>query len=141
MPGNSSPVILVDDSRIEKHLARRSFERSGSDRVLLCFVSGEELLEHLDKVRTGDEPMPGVILLDMNMPGLDGFAILEAIKNDAHFAGRLSVIVLTNAARVDDRDRAIGLGAAGFEIKPATIGEYTEFFAVLEAKQPGFTAF
>jgi CheY-like chemotaxis protein len=72
--------------------------------------------------------MPAVVLLDINMPGLDGFEVLQRIREREAFAQLPVIMMLTNSDNPRDIERAAELGANGFQTKPATMKEYVRFF-------------
>ncbi|MCA9311028.1 MAG: hypothetical protein KDA21_07470, partial [Phycisphaerales bacterium] len=68
-----SPILMVDDSSSDAMIARMCHERSSCDYPLICLNGASALFEHLRMVEEGDLPMPARILLDLNMPEMDGF--------------------------------------------------------------------
>jgi CheY-like chemotaxis protein len=101
-------VLIVDDEPDILLLLRLNLELAGYDTALAA--DGDEALQRLRK-DTFD-----VVLLDLQMPVLDGWAVLSALKDHDHSP---PVVVLTAFANADGfRERAFGLGAAGFVSKP-----------------------
>lgn len=130
----TSPVVMVDDCVDDILLARLCYRKSGLPNPFISFESAEELLEHLGQVREGQSPMPGIVLLDINMPGLDGFQALEQIRSQPEFVHIPVIMMLTHSDRPEDEQRADALGADGFQTKPYDIAKYRDFFTGL-AKQ------
>lgn len=125
------PVVMVDDDDVDAMMARRSHTRAETSYELLRFESGRSFLTYLDVVDAGKATMPRTVLLDISMPGLDGFEVLAAIKERNAFATDLPVIMMSHSRLQRDRDEAINLGATCYFAKPDSIAEYTEFFAHL----------
>lgn len=97
---------------------------------------GEELLEYLQKSgRYADNesaPRPGMILLDLNMPRMDGREALRIIKGDPELR-RIPIIVLTTSKAEEDIYRTYDLGVNSFIIKPVTFDGLVNIMRVLEA--------
>lgn len=97
---------------------------------------GEELLEYLQKSgRYADSesaPRPGMILLDLNMPRMDGREALRIIKGDPELR-RIPIIVLTTSKAEEDIYRTYDLGVNSFIIKPVTFDGLVNIMRVLEA--------
>jgi CheY-like chemotaxis protein len=133
--GNND-VVMVDDSDADLTIARNCFEKSALKNRWLEFVSGDLFLQHLAKVKKGDASMPGVVLLDINMPKMNGFELLEKIRQDSYFKDLPIIMMLTNSDRAEDLKAARHLGANGFHQKPSSIEEFIHFFNSLNQKLP-----
>ncbi len=107
-------VLLVDDDPTELALLELMLQSQPQPHVLTAVTGGHEALRFLQ-----DAPAaPDLILLDVEMPGMDGFAVLEHLK--AHPAWRLiPVVMLTANDRDEDVQRAYDLQASGYLLKPA----------------------
>lgn len=96
---------------------------------------GEELLEYLQqRGRYADHdnaPRPGLILLDLNMPRMDGREALQRIKNDPELR-RIPVVILTTSKAEEDIYRSYDLGVNSFIIKPVTFESLVNIMRVLE---------
>ena len=125
------PIVMVDDNDIDLLLARRCCTAAGLDAVFVTFSSGAEFIDHLDKVRTGSEAMPSVVLLDINMPGLDGFAVLSTMRATTEFSEQPQVTMLTHSENPRDKEKSLALGASDYFTKPDDISRYIEFFESL----------
>jgi CheY-like chemotaxis protein len=126
----ASPIVLVDDSESDRFVACGCFRRASLDRPLITLSSGEELLEHLTRVEAGLEPVP-VVLLDVNMPGLNGFEVLEEIRSRSGLGQDLHVVMLTSSDHPRDAERARACGANGLQVKPMEVEGYVAFFESL----------
>ncbi len=117
-------MLLADDNLADCLLVKKALERSRLANVLFIVHDGEELLDYL--YRRGPyappvvAPRPGVILLDLNMPRMDGREALAHIKGDPALC-RIPVVVLTASRADEDRYRIDDLGANAFITKPVTL--------------------
>ena len=118
-------VILIDDSKIDNRLHQRVIERSGLARNVLCFAMPDEALKYLHQ--PGAVPAD-LILLDINMPCMDGFELLDAAMSDLGEAFVKSVVVmLTTSMDPADQDRATRYGMIrDYFIKPLTRERFAE---------------
>jgi two-component system, response regulator len=115
-------VMIVDDSEDDVEAARRAFRQAGADAPLQHLFSGEEALEAL---RPGGSPLPDLILLDLNMPGIGGRKTLEAIKLDGRLK-HIPVVVLTTSSYEEDVRACYILGANSFVTKPVNFESFAQ---------------
>lgn len=110
----TGPLLLIDDDPVDISIMRRCFQKSKlAERFsLTSLTSGEAALAHMDAVHAGDEPVPSLILLDINMPRLNGFEILERIRARPTFSELPAVVFVSNSDNPKDIARAAELGAA-----------------------------
>ena len=108
-------VYLVDDDRFLLDLYAVKFKNAGHE--VTAFGGGEELLTALKKA--GNET-PDAILLDLIMPGVDGFQALEAIRKE-NLAQGTKIIILSNQGQSSDIERAKKLGVDDYIIKASSI--------------------
>lgn len=106
-------VFLVDDDRFLLDMYAMKFEGAGM-KVTACQGGGDVL----EKLREGGAP--DLILLDIVMPEVDGFSVLEAI-NKENLAPNTKVVILSNQGQDSDIEKAQQLGAAGYIIKASAI--------------------
>lgn len=122
------PVVMVDDSESDSFLARKCYERSKLTKEFLTLPSAQALIDYLDGVRAGTEIMPALVLLDINMPGKNGFDALAEIRANPDFHDIPIITMLTNSDDPRDAKKSVELGADGFFTKPSDIVEYIRFF-------------
>ncbi len=119
-------ILLVDDDSNDVLLIQRAFQKAGLRDVLRVVRNGEEAIEYLSgNGRYADRdsfPFPFLLLLDLKMPGVDGFEVLEWIRSRKDLR-RLLVVVLTSSNLQADVDRAYELGANSYLVKPVEFGE------------------
>ena len=108
-------VLLVEDNPRNLKLARDVLEYAGF--VVVVATTGEEAVEQARAT------LPDVILMDLQLPGIDGFAALELIR-DHEPTAHIPIVALTAFARHRDRERALGSGFAGYLEKPISVREF-----------------
>lgn len=115
-------ILVADDDPDDRDMTREALD-ANLVRNPVCFVEdGEAVLEYLNKTGrfAGEEKaLPGLILLDLNMPKRDGRETLAALKADPRFRS-IPVIVLTTSKAEEDIVRSYDLGASSFITKPVT---------------------
>jgi CheY-like chemotaxis protein len=117
----NQPILLVEDSPEDFETAERAFRRSGLKNPIIRCADGDEALELLfRRGRFADAPRPGVVLLDLNLPGTDGREVLAEIKAAPQLK-HIPVIVLTTSS--DDRDvqACYQAGASSYIQKPVDL--------------------
>lgn len=121
-------ILLVEDDEVDVMNVRRAFERNNVSNPL--FVAGNGL-EGLDVLR-GDE-MPRerrLVLLDLNMPKMNGIEFLQALRADPDLAAT-PVVVLTTSNDDQDKIDAYNLNVAGYLLKPVTFNNFCEKMTAL----------
>lgn len=119
-------IYLVDDDRFLLDMYAVKFRTAGHE--VTAFQGGEAVL---DALRKG--PAPDAMLLDIIMPAIDGFEVLEALKKEG-LAQTTKVIVLSNQGQPSDIERATEMGAAGYIIKASAIPSevFSETIKIIE---------
>jgi two-component system chemotaxis response regulator CheY len=105
----SFPILTVDDSRTIRELLKQTLSDAGY--TVFQAVDGVDGLERLRSVT------PRVIVTDINMPRMDGFAFIENVRKDARWRG-VPILVLTTESDGAKKDRARQSGATGWIVKP-----------------------
>ena len=117
-------ILLVDDSENDLILMRRAFQKAEFHNPLREVRNGEEAVAYLKGEGVYDDrekfPLPVVMLLDLNMPRMNGFDVLSWIQTQPSLK-HLSIIILTASVRMEDVERAYDLGAHSFLVKPASL--------------------
>ena len=117
-------ILLVDDSENDLLLMREAFAMAKSTQPLQEVLSGEEAIAHLKGegpyADRNKFPVPIVMLLDLNMPKVDGFEVLTWVRAQPVLK-RLAIVIVTASMREADTERAFDLGATGFLVKPAAL--------------------
>ena len=105
----SKTVLTVDDSRVMRDLLKSTLSEAGYE--VLSAVDGEDGLEVASRSKFD------AIITDINMPKMDGFQFMEALRLDDRFKGK-PILVLTTEASPEKKDRARRAGATGWIVKP-----------------------
>ena len=122
----SQPILLVEDSPEDFEATQRAFRRSGLKNPIVRCEDGEEALEYLyRRGRHTDAVRPGVILLDLNLPGTDGRQVLTEIKKDDTLK-QIPVVVLTTSADERDISACYSAGANSYIQKPVDIDGFVK---------------
>jgi len=122
-------VLLVDDDPGDRELTRRALANGRFRTDLRMVAGGEQALDYLN--RQGeytdplDSPVPDLILLDLNMPRMDGREVLEKIRSTESIA-HLAVVILTTSNREADVLRSYKLGCQSFITKPVDMKGLTD---------------
>lgn len=104
------PLVMVDDDEVDTMMVERCHGRSKIDRPFLTFADGESFLTYLDD-SYGQGVLPWLVLLDINMPGLTGFDVMEAMRANEVFRKVPVVLFYSNSDSPEDRARAATLGS------------------------------
>ncbi len=123
---STSTILLIEDDVVDVMTVRRAMQELKLPNPLRVASNGEEGLAVL---RDPDQPAPGLILLDLNMPRMNGIEFLRIVKRDEQLR-RLPVVVLTTSKEENDRLNSFELGVAGYIIKPV---EYRKFVEVMRS--------
>jgi len=118
------PILLVEDSPEDFEATRRAFRKSGLKNPVVLCTDGDQALDFLHRRgRYADpalSPRPGIILLDLNLPGTDGRQVLEEIKQDEGLK-QIPVIVLTTSNDQRDVAACYRAGANSYVHKPVDL--------------------
>ncbi|MCK6439998.1 MAG: response regulator [Planctomycetes bacterium] len=127
-------VLLVEDDPADQTLIEWAFTYSKRPYDLRVVSDGVDALDYVSRRGIfGDpskSPRPDIILLDINMPRVEGMTVLEALKGHNDFRS-IPVIMLTTSARESDMELSKRLGARCFWTKPKTRDEYIELVHVI----------
>lgn len=117
-------ILMVDDDPDDRLLFKEACEEVRLRNPLQFLENGEQLVDFLKRqgkyASHADEPYPGIILLDLNMPLKDGREALEEIKADKELR-HIPIIVLTTSKDEDDILSSYGLGASSYIVKPISL--------------------
>lgn len=129
-------ILLAEDDPNDVLLIQRAFKKAGLNQALKVVRDGAEAIEYLsgrgvyaDRTKY---PMPYMVLLDLKMPGTDGFEVLQWARSDAD-TKRLLIVVLTSSNLQEDVDKAYELGANSYLVKPVEFDEMVHMIQRFEA--------
>ena len=128
-------ILVCDDDEDDRMLTQQALEDAHISNNIRFVEDGEQLLDYLYQRgefagETGKAPRPGLILLDLNMPKLDGREALKAIKEDPALLD-IPVVVLSTSRLDEDIARSYQLGVNSFITKPVTFSGLVEAMNVL----------
>ena len=124
---NSKPILLLEDDTVDAMTVKRALKELKILNPLVRSCNGEEGLAYL---RDEKNPRPCVILLDLNMPKMNGLEFLKVVKNDEQFK-RIPAIVLTTSKDDQERIRGFQLNISGYIIKPVDYSKFVEAVRIL----------
>jgi CheY-like chemotaxis protein len=133
--GKPAIILLVEDNRADQELTRRALEEGKIRNELRIVEDGEEALAYL--FRTGKykdpatSPKPDLLLLDLNLPRVDGREVLEQVRADAKLR-RMAVVVLTTSRQEQDILRSYEVGCNSFITKPVDLDQFIRVVQTLE---------
>ena len=129
------PILLVENNQDDILLIFRAFQRAGVSRRIQAVTTGMDGIAYLQGTHPYDDrekyPLPVLVLLDIKMPGMDGFEVLRWIRQQWEFFD-LSVVMLTNSDHIRDVNEAYHLGANSFLVKPLDFQNAAELARSLE---------
>jgi len=126
---------MAEDDDGHAELVKRSFEDSKFANTVMRVADGQEALDYLyrknDFSDPAKSPRPGIILLDLRMPKVDGLTVLKTIKDDAQF-NRIPVVILTTSEAESDVAKAYDSHANSYLVKPVDFAKFTELMKTLD---------
>lgn len=130
---NNKLILLVEDSDDDYYATIRALKKDGNlqNPIKRC-EDGQEALDYLNTPWSEDHLQPGIILLDLNLPGIDGRAVLKQIKGTARLT-KIPVIVLTTSNDYKDIEACYELGANTYIQKPVKLASF--FNAIQKLKE------
>ncbi len=134
-------ILLVDDDYIFNFLNQQVLERMGIANEIHTALNGKEALSLISPNAHRPHITPDVILLDLNMPIMDGFAFIDAIK-ESNIPGKekISIIIVSSSLNPKDVTRAMEKGIDYYLSKPLAIAELKEILNDIESDSPMLAA-
>ncbi|MFZ6177301.1 response regulator [Nannocystis pusilla] len=120
-------ILLVDDDEVDVLTVKRAFQRNRLTNPIHVANNG---IEALEKLRDGSLGPRRLVLLDINMPKMNGIEFLRALRADPALQ-TTSVVVLTTSNEERDKIDAFKLNVAGYLLKPVTFGNFIDVMATL----------
>ena len=120
---NPAHILLVEDNRMEAELTLDAFNEAKLQNTIQVASDGQEALDYLfGRGKYADRktyPKPNLVLLDLKLPGIDGFEVLRQIKSTP-ILKRLPVVILTSSKEEGDRALSYDHGANSYLVKPVS---------------------
>jgi CheY-like chemotaxis protein len=124
----SKPILLVEDDNVDAMTVKRALKDLKITNPLVHQINGEEALNYL---RTDNNHKPCVVLLDLNMPKMNGIEFLKVAKADAELR-QIPVIVLTTSKDERDKVESFQFSVAGYIVKPTDYKKFVEAIRTLD---------
>jgi CheY-like chemotaxis protein len=124
----SYKVLLVEDDEIDVMMVRRAFEKAGLNVAVHAASDGFEGLEKLTQLNENNGPI--LVLLDINMPGMNGIEFLERVRSIPEIA-LVPIIMMTSSASPVDISEAYKHQVAGYFVKPMSVGEMSNILTTI----------
>jgi len=124
---NSKPILLAEDNAVDVMIVERAFKDLNIKNQLVCTGNGEEALEYL---KNDSNKKPCIILLDLNMPKMNGIEFLKIVKADKVLK-KIPVIVLTTSSQQRDIVESFKLSIAGYIVKSVDYSKFTQAISTI----------
>lgn len=122
-----SNLLLVEDSEDDAYFFGRTLQKSGLTCTVHRVANGAEAIDFLRTASaSGVEALPQIIFLDLKMPVLNGFEVLDWLQTQT-FSAPMRVVVLSGSEHPSDKERAARLGAADYLVKPVQASDFERF--------------
>jgi CheY-like chemotaxis protein len=130
-------VLLVEDNPDDIFFIQRMFRKKGLDQCLRILTDGQQAMDYLGASGPfedrGANPLPELVLLDLQLPYYTGLQILDWLKSRPELS-ELPVIILSSSTQKSDIETAISLGARSYHVKPSNPEELSGFVDTLREK-------
>ena len=124
--GQPVEILLAEDNPGDARLTEKAFDQGNIINNLHVVENGIETMKYLNQEgEYGEKPRPNLVLLDLNMPGKDGWEVLEEVQDDPELA-RIPVIVLTSSEAEEDIVKSYELQANAYLTKPVDFQGFLE---------------
>lgn len=120
----NNPILLIEDNPIDLDLTLRAFASRKITNKIEIARDGEEALAFLTRWDNG-APKPSVILLDLNLPKINGLEVLKILKNHPEYK-TIPVVILTTSSQSSDMKTAYLLGVNSYIVKPVSFEKFME---------------
>jgi len=115
------PILLAEADKNDVFLMKRAFDKAGIGNPLYLVNDGQEVVDYMEGTGKFSDrnkyPIPGLLLLDLKMPLMDGFDVLAWLRTHSQF-DTLPVVVLTTSRLPEDITKSLNLGVYDYRIKP-----------------------
>ncbi len=124
-----SSVLIIDDNEIDIFLQERILRTSGISREISSFSSPKKALAYLEELSSRGDPFPGLVLLDINMPGMNGFQFLDAFNKIPGISKEsCRFIIVTSSESMMDFEKAFSYSnVVSYKVKPLSYEDVSGF--------------
>jgi len=127
-PSSLDPILVVDDDEDDLLTFQRAAARAHLANPIVCLNNGEEVVRYFSSAAAENRPAPVVIILDLKMPRMNGFEVLDWLRRQPGLR-RIPVIVFTSSSQDPDIARAYEAGANSYLVKPVSFDRMIELLA------------
>jgi CheY-like chemotaxis protein len=127
----SKSILLIEDDELDVISVQRSLNKIGGTHKLYTAYNGIEALSML-KVAADADGLPDIILLDINMPKMNGIEFLEELRRNSKFNG-IKIFVMTTSNEERDRTLTQKLGVSGYYIKPLNFNDNNKSYSSMDS--------
>ena len=125
----NKPILLVEDDQVDTMTVIRALKEIHVTNPLVHLENGEEAVHYL---QDPESEKPCIILLDLNMPIMNGIEFLHVVKHDDQLK-RIPVVVLTTSEEQQDKVNSFNMGVAGYMAKPVDYRQFVEVMRSIDA--------
>lgn len=127
-------ILVVDDDQVDVMNVQRAFKKNNITNPLNVATNGIEALDMLRGTEGREKitPVPRIILLDINMPKMNGIEFLRELRSDPKLHA-ISVFIMTTSNDDKDKFDAYNLNVAGYIVKPVSFEKFVEAVSVLNS--------
>ena len=134
MKGEPITILLVEDDPAHAEIVRRNFEDFGMANRLMHVSDGQDALDYLYRraafAAPQSSPRPGLVLLDLRLPRVEGLEVLKIIKTDPELSS-IPVVILTTSSAESDMIKAYGSHANSYLVKPVDLPQFVDMMKML----------
>lgn len=123
---SNKPILLVEDDLVDVLTLKRAFKDLEVTNRLIHFEEGESALDYLKST----ELLPCLILLDLNMPRMNGLEFISNAKSDEQLKS-IPIVVLTTSSEYNDKVKSFEFSVAGYLVKPLDYSKFVEMIRTL----------
>ncbi|MEO5953538.1 MAG: response regulator [Chloroflexia bacterium] len=129
-PSKTYLILVIEDNPTEVSLIGEALTTHGVEHKMVVLSDGEKALQYLDQLES--DPIPDLIVLDINMPKRDGLAVLVRYRMNVSLF-QVPIVVLTSSDAPSDKQRAGIIGVSAFLQKPLLLGDFLALGEKLKA--------
>ena len=126
MSSNHKNILIVEDDLVDVMTIKRAFKQIGIVNELHIEPNGEEALRYLSEVKE----LPGLIILDLNMPKMNGVEFLNIVRNKTEYSN-IPVVVLTTSKEQQDKLSTFDMKVSGYMIKPVDFNQFKDMIKTI----------
>ena len=117
-------LLIIDDDSISSFINTRVAQTSGLFENITSVHNGKDALDFFGNVCSGEAPAPDMILVDLNMPLINGFDFIKALQNlDYPKKDKVGIVILTSSEEAEDIEQARALGIDHYLVKPLNVND------------------